>query len=102
MVFAEGIFEGESLVIHPPKPQGELEIALRFPKNGAVDIHVKTCLGGQESDLLMVLELTHKLPQLCMFEVIPRPAQPPDALKDCGVVMEVRLDLIQRLTFNRL
>ncbi|XP_011501938.1 PREDICTED: Bardet-Biedl syndrome 2 protein homolog [Ceratosolen solmsi marchali] len=89
MVFAEGIFEGESLVIHPSKPQGELEIALRFPKNGPVDIHVKTCVGASGSDLMMVLELTHQLPQLCMYESIPRPQQLPDGLEDRGVVMQV-------------
>lgn len=89
MVFAEGIFEGESLVTHPAKPQGELEIALRFPKNGPIDIHVKTCVGAPTSDLLMVLELTHQLAQFCMYEAIPRPQEPPESLKDCGVVMEV-------------
>lgn len=63
MVFAEGIFEGESLVTHPPKSQGELEIPLYFPKNGPTDIHVKTCVGATNSDLMMVLELTHQLHQ---------------------------------------
>ncbi|XP_001604585.1 Bardet-Biedl syndrome 2 protein homolog [Nasonia vitripennis] len=89
MVFAEGIFEGESLVVHPAKPQGELEIALRFPKNGPIDVHVKTCVGAPASDLLMVLELTHQLAQFCMYEAIPRPREPPESLKDCGVVMEI-------------
>lgn len=89
MVFAEGIFEGESLVVHPTKPEGELEIELRFPKNGPIDIHVKTCLGTPGSDLLMVLELTHQLAQFCMYETIARPQEPPAALKDCGIVMEV-------------
>ncbi|XP_058788699.1 Bardet-Biedl syndrome 2 protein homolog [Phymastichus coffea] len=89
MVFAEGIFEGESLVTHPPKPQGELEIPLYFPRNGPIDIHVKTCVGAANSDLMMVLELTHQLAQFCMYEVIPKPTDLPDSFKECGVTTEI-------------
>lgn len=48
MVFAEGVFgsDSETLVVHPGQPQGELEISLSFPKNGPVDVHVKTCVGA--------------------------------------------------------
>ncbi|XP_014207589.1 Bardet-Biedl syndrome 2 protein homolog [Copidosoma floridanum] len=89
MVFAEGIFEGESMVAHPTKPQGELEIPLRFPKNGPINVHVKTCLGAPNSELLMVLELTHQLPEFCMYEATPRPYDVPETLLECGLVAEI-------------
>ncbi|XP_014222559.1 Bardet-Biedl syndrome 2 protein homolog [Trichogramma pretiosum] len=101
MVFAEAVFEGESMVAHPAQPQGELEIALRFPKNGPIDVHVKTCVGGcqleeqqttqqqREDDVLMVLELTHQLPAFCMYEAIPRPDEVPPEVDASELVMDI-------------
>ena len=57
IVFAEGVFDGETLVSHPGKPTGELEIELRPPKNGLVDIHVKVSVGPPGVDLLQVRSL---------------------------------------------
>ena len=91
MIFAEGIFEGESMVAHPARAQGELEIPLKLPKNAPIDVHVKTCIGTKGSEILMVLELTHQLPAFCMYEAIAKPQNSPVELKDCGAVMEVRV-----------
>lgn len=43
MVFAEGIFKGETLVIHPPesKLSNHLSVPLFPPKDNPVDIHIK-------------------------------------------------------------
>lgn len=54
IVFAEEIFDGETFVAHPRKPNGELEIELRPPKDGPIDIHMKTYVGTPGSDLLQV------------------------------------------------
>jgi len=54
IVFAEGVFEGETLVTHPNRPQEELEIALYPAKNDPVDIHVKVYVGPSGTDLLHV------------------------------------------------
>ncbi|CAH1402082.1 unnamed protein product [Nezara viridula] len=42
-IFAEGIFEGETLVIHPKPEQvsSQLEIPLIIPKDTPLDIHIK-------------------------------------------------------------
>ncbi|CAG5102110.1 Similar to Bbs2: Bardet-Biedl syndrome 2 protein homolog (Mus musculus), partial [Cotesia congregata] len=40
IVFAEGLFEGETMVVHPTRPEEELEIELKPDKNMAVDIHI--------------------------------------------------------------
>ena len=89
MVFAEGVFNGETLVIHPQKPRGDLEIELRLAKNGPIDMHVKTCVGPMHSDTMTVIELTKHLPQFSMFEMISEPKEEPDYLKECYVTMQV-------------
>ncbi|XP_051169367.1 Bardet-Biedl syndrome 2 protein homolog isoform X1 [Leptopilina boulardi] len=88
IVFAEEIFEGETFVAHPRKPTGELEIELRPPKDGPIDIHMKTFVGSPGSDLLQVYELMQQLPSFCMYEIInPADAKIED-LKDTGVKFE--------------
>nr|KAF7420225.1 hypothetical protein H0235_010522 [Vespula pensylvanica] len=79
IVFAEGVFEGETLVAHPNRPQGELEIELRPPKNGPIDIHVK----------ISVFEMTRQLPRFCMYEIISHPEEASQTVIDSGVTMEV-------------
>ncbi|KAF3425049.1 hypothetical protein E2986_06059 [Frieseomelitta varia] len=75
IVFTEGVFEGETLVVHPNRPKGELEIELRPPKNAPVDMHVKVCVGPAGADLLQVFEMTRQLPRFCMYQIIARPEQ---------------------------
>lgn len=54
IVFAEGVFDGETLVSHPTRPQGELEIELRPIKNTVVDIHVNVSLGTYDAEIFQV------------------------------------------------
>ncbi|EZA50631.1 hypothetical protein DMN91_003536 [Ooceraea biroi] len=89
IVFAEGVFEGETLVTHPNRPQGELEIALYPTKNDPVDIFVKVYVGPPSTDLLQVFEITRQLPRFCMYEFIPKPQPIPEELLSNGVVAEV-------------
>ncbi|XP_043673123.1 Bardet-Biedl syndrome 2 protein homolog isoform X2 [Vespula pensylvanica] len=89
IVFAEGVFEGETLVAHPNRPQGELEIELRPPKNGPIDIHVKISVGPAGADLLQVFEMTRQLPRFCMYEIISHPEEASQTVIDSGVTMEV-------------
>lgn len=67
IVFAEGLFEGETMVVHPPRPEEELEIELKPDKNMTVDIHVKVCMGTANTDLYQVTFLfyTSNLQSLC-------------------------------------
>lgn len=89
IVFAEGVFEGETLVTHPSRPQEGLEIALYPAKNDPVDIHVKVYVGPSGADLLQVFEITRQLPRFCMYEFIPKPQQIPEELLSNGVVVDV-------------
>ena len=47
MMFAEGIFEGESYVVHPPanKFSSTMDILLFPPKDVVVDLHIKALIG---------------------------------------------------------
>ncbi len=47
MIFAEGIFEGESYVAHPPldKLSSSIQIPIYPPKDMPVDLHVKALVG---------------------------------------------------------
>ena len=47
MIFAEGIFEGESYVLHPPadKLSGVIDIPIYPPKDVPVDLHIKALVG---------------------------------------------------------
>ncbi|XP_076230796.1 BBSome complex member BBS2 [Calliopsis andreniformis] len=88
IVFTEGVFDGETLVVHPSRPMGELEIELRPAKNTPVDIHVKVCVGPAGADLLQVFEMTRQLPRFCMYEVIERPPQIAEDFGRSSVIAE--------------
>ncbi|XP_076681212.1 BBSome complex member BBS2 [Andrena cerasifolii] len=89
IVFTEGVFEGETLVVHPNRPRGELEIELRPTKNTPVDIHVKVAVGPAGADLMQVFEMTRQLPRFCMYEVIERPVQYVEDMTRNGVTVEL-------------
>ncbi|XP_008560826.1 Bardet-Biedl syndrome 2 protein homolog [Microplitis demolitor] len=89
IVFAEGVFEGETMVVHPNRPEEELEIELKPDDNMTVDIHVKVCVGTANTDLYQVFEIVRQLPQFCMYEIISRPENLSEEFKNCGVVFEI-------------
>ncbi|XP_012280111.1 Bardet-Biedl syndrome 2 protein homolog [Orussus abietinus] len=89
IVFAEGVFEGETLVSHPSKPRGELEIELKPPNNGPIDIHVKACVGPPGTDVFQVFEQTRQLPRFCMYEVTGHPENFSEDIQGYGVIADV-------------
>ncbi|XP_031838360.1 BBSome complex member BBS2 [Nomia melanderi] len=88
IVFTEGVFDGETLVVHPPRPKGELEIELRPSKNTPVDIHVKVCVGPSGADLMQVFEMTRQLPRFCMYELIDKPGHVAEDFEKNFVIAE--------------
>ncbi|KAG7187986.1 hypothetical protein KM043_013942 [Ampulex compressa] len=87
IAFAEGVFEGETLVSHPIRPRAELEIELRPQSNGPIDVHVKVCVGPAGADLLQVYEMSQQLPRFCMYELVPQSDAP--AMKRSGLTLEL-------------
>jgi len=71
VIFAEGIFKGESQVIHPPENQiqSEITIPLRPPKDIPIDLHVKALVGYKSSYHFHVFELTRHLPRFAMYAI---------------------------------
>ncbi|KAL2093165.1 hypothetical protein ACEWY4_010477 [Coilia grayii] len=70
LIFAEGIFEGESHVVHP-SPQnlsGCVRVPIIPPKDIPVDLHVKAFVGGKNSTQFHVFEITRQLPRFSMYD----------------------------------
>lgn len=49
LIFAEGVFEGESQVVHPAAQHlsGCLRVPIVPPKDIPVDLHIKAFVGGR-------------------------------------------------------
>jgi len=67
VVFAERVFEGESLAVHERDPGPELNIPLRPPKDVAAELTIKALVGGRSMSTCHVFEIAHKLPKFAMF-----------------------------------
>lgn len=97
-VFAEGIFEGETLVIHPRSDQvtTTLNVPLVPPKDTALDIHIRAFVGGVwSSDQFHVFELTRQLPCFAMYTVAA-PTQAPPSVPSSFVTFRLN-ERIQRI-----
>ncbi|XP_033751915.1 Bardet-Biedl syndrome 2 protein homolog isoform X2 [Pecten maximus] len=80
LIFAEGIFEGESHVIHPAPAQlsNSLTVSIQPPKDVPVDLHIKAFVGYKSSIQFHVFELTRQLPRFSMYTPIKNnPEQEP-------------------------
>ncbi|KAK6191700.1 hypothetical protein SNE40_003318 [Patella caerulea] len=79
LIFAEGIFEGESHVVHPISTNlsCNLKVPIIPPKDVLVDLHIKTLVGSKTSTQFHVFELTRQLPRFSMYSLcdnnIPEP-----------------------------
>ncbi|XP_065051095.1 Bardet-Biedl syndrome 2 protein-like [Rhopilema esculentum] len=73
LIFAEGIFEGESYVVHPPlnKLSPVLHIPIYPPKDVTVDLHIKAFVGYKTSHQFHVFELTRQLPRFSLYSFCP-------------------------------
>lgn len=69
LIFAEGIFEGESHVIHPhPNALSNcVRVPIIPPKDVPVDLHIKAFIGYKSSMQFHVFELTRQLPRFSMY-----------------------------------
>uniref|UniRef100_A0AAY5KKW3 Bardet-Biedl syndrome 2 protein homolog n=1 Tax=Esox lucius TaxID=8010 RepID=A0AAY5KKW3_ESOLU len=78
LIFAEGIFEGESHVVHPSSQNlsGCVRVPIIPPKDIPVDLHVKAFVGGKSSTQFHVFEITRQLPRFSMYDLHVDPESP--------------------------
>uniref|UniRef100_A0A3B4G4B2 Bardet-Biedl syndrome 2 protein homolog n=1 Tax=Pundamilia nyererei TaxID=303518 RepID=A0A3B4G4B2_9CICH len=71
LIFAEGIFEGESHVVHPSAQSlsGCVRVPIVPPKDIPVDLHIKAFVGGRTSTQFHVFEITRQLPRFSMYDL---------------------------------
>ena len=79
IVFAEGIFNGETHVEHPKliDVSNKLSVSLYPPRDVPIDIHIKALVGYPESQQFHVFELTRQLPRFSMYSMMSNPPPPP-------------------------
>ncbi|KAM4017896.1 BBSome complex member BBS2 [Anomaloglossus baeobatrachus] len=79
LIFAEGIFEGESHVVHPSAQHltGRIRVPICPPKDVPVDLHIKAFVGYKSSVQFHVFELTRQLPRFSMY-VLSNPTTTPE------------------------
>uniref|UniRef100_H3DMY8 Bardet-Biedl syndrome 2 protein homolog n=1 Tax=Tetraodon nigroviridis TaxID=99883 RepID=H3DMY8_TETNG len=79
LIFAEGIFEGESHVVHPSTHSlsGCVRVPIVPPKDIPVDLHIKAFVGGKSSTQFHVFEITRQLPRFSMYEFTAETAAAP-------------------------
>lgn len=78
LIFAEGIFEGESHVVHPSAQNlsGCVRVPIIPPKDIPVDLHIKAFVGGKTSTQFHVFEITRQLPRFSMYDLNVDPTAP--------------------------
>ncbi|XP_053126918.1 Bardet-Biedl syndrome 2 protein isoform X2 [Hemicordylus capensis] len=81
LIFAEGIFETESHVVHPSLQNlsGCIKVPLTPPKDVPVDLHIKAFVGYKYSMQFHVFELTRQLPRFSMY-TLSSPDSAPEPL----------------------
>lgn len=79
LIFAEGIFEGESHVVHPTSANlsSTIRVPIVPPKDVPVDLHIKAFVGYKSSAQFHVFELTRQMPRFSMYlpctDQVPEP-----------------------------
>jgi len=79
MIFAEGIFEGESHVVHPLESDlsSSIRVPLTPPRDIPVDLHIKVLVGYKGSFQYHQFEMTRQLPRFSMYVISPElPSNP--------------------------
>ncbi|XP_051025085.1 Bardet-Biedl syndrome 2 protein [Acomys russatus] len=79
LIFAEGIFVGESHVVHPNihNLSSSIRIPITPPKDVPVDLHLKIFVGYRSSTQFHVFEMTKQLPRFAMYALTS-----PDAARE--------------------
>ncbi|PAA51154.1 hypothetical protein BOX15_Mlig011015g1, partial [Macrostomum lignano] len=95
IVFAEGIFDGESHVTHPPASRlgASLDIPLYPSKCASVDLHLKCLVGPRGAAQFHVFETTRSLPRFAVFA----PVAPEAAAQPAGFVCFRLQERLQRV-----
>ncbi|KAL0033983.1 hypothetical protein WJX79_001201 [Trebouxia sp. C0005] len=76
LLFAEQIFEGESIFYYPQSPSPEVEVPMALKKDAAVTVSIKVMVGKQGSSISHVFESELRLPKFCMYAPADREALP--------------------------
>lgn len=71
VIFAEGIFNGESYVVHPSDRDvnESISVTLAPEKDLSIDLHAKVIVGYANSLQYHVFELTRRLPKFSMYSL---------------------------------
>ncbi|XP_045438801.1 Bardet-Biedl syndrome 2 protein isoform X2 [Pipistrellus kuhlii] len=95
LIFAEGIFLGESHVVHPSihNLSSSICIPITPPKDVPVDLHLKTFVGYRSSTQFHVFELTRQLPRFSMYAL----TSPDSASQPLGYVNFTIAERAQRV-----
>ncbi|XP_067575936.1 Bardet-Biedl syndrome 2 protein isoform X4 [Pseudorca crassidens] len=98
LIFAEGIFLGESHVVHPSihNLSSSIRIPITPPKDVPVDLHLKTFVGYRSSTQFHVFELTRQLPRFSMYAL----TSPDSASEPLSYVNFIIAERAQRITIN--
>uniref|UniRef100_A0A5F8A9G3 Bardet-Biedl syndrome 2 protein homolog n=1 Tax=Macaca mulatta TaxID=9544 RepID=A0A5F8A9G3_MACMU len=98
LIFAEGIFTGESHVVHPSihNLSSSICIPIAPPKDVPVDLHLKAFVGYRSSTQFHVFELTRQLPRFSMYALTSLdPASEPISYVNFTIA-----ERAQRITIN--
>lgn len=92
MIFAEGVFEGESHVVHPSQQslKSSLQVPVFPPKDMPVDLHIKAFVGQKSSNHFHVFELTRQLPRFTLY--IPCPDGYAEPKSSCSFHINERVN----------
>uniref|UniRef100_A0A8D0GH17 Bardet-Biedl syndrome 2 protein homolog n=1 Tax=Sphenodon punctatus TaxID=8508 RepID=A0A8D0GH17_SPHPU len=87
LIFAEGIFEGESHVVHPSPRNlsGHIQVPLTPPKDVPVDLHIEA--------FFHVFELTRQLPRFSMY-ALSSPVSAPEPLSYVNFTISERVQRV--------
>ncbi|MCL4130234.1 UNVERIFIED_CONTAM: hypothetical protein GTU68_017545 [Idotea baltica] len=79
VIFAEGIFDGESHVFHPRENNlsSSVRVPIYPPKDVPVDLHIKAAVGYRSSLHYHIFELTRQLPRFSMYALCTSPVDTP-------------------------
>ncbi|KAH0619482.1 hypothetical protein JD844_000139 [Phrynosoma platyrhinos] len=101
LIFAEGIFEGESHVIHPSLPNLSscIKVPLTPPKDVPVELNIKAFVGYKNSTQFHVFELSRQLPRFSMY-TLSSPDSAPGSLSFVRFTVNERVQMISINTDN--
>uniref|UniRef100_A0A2K6FZP9 Bardet-Biedl syndrome 2 n=1 Tax=Propithecus coquereli TaxID=379532 RepID=A0A2K6FZP9_PROCO len=101
LIFAEGIFVGESHVVHPSTHSlsSSIRIPMTPPKDVPVDLHLKMFVGYRSSTQFHVFELTRQLPRFSMY-ALTSPDSASEPLSYVNFTIAERPQRVRALLFS--